>query len=189
VALILLGETRVNIVRDAVLAILLGLIAPRALEAQVTLAPKIPAGFSMTIQGQRQGVFPGNKGGTIGGLRFSYLLKSPRDPASGLPTGKRMHTPVVFTKTLGTASPQIFSALSTNENLPSVVISVPGGDGGLGYRVKLTNANLAELRQYTELVNGVATVLEDVSFTFQKIEVQDLGSGAMATDDWNVLAE
>jgi hypothetical protein len=26
------------------------------------------------------------------------------------------------------------------------------------------------------------TILEDVSFTFEKIEVQDLGTGAMATD-------
>ena len=95
-----------------------------------------------------------------------------------------MHTPVVFTKPLGTASPQIFTALTTNEGLPSVVIGVPGGDGGLGYRIKLTNANVSELKQYTELLNGVATVLEDVSFTFQKIEVQDVGTGSMATDDW-----
>ena len=177
------------IVRHSVIAALLAGGAPTSLIAQVTLAPKIPAGFSMTIQGQQQGVFTGTKGGTIGGLRFSYLLKLPRDPASGLPTGKRMHSPVVFTKAVGTASPQIFSALSHNENLPSVVIGVPGGDGGLGYRVKLTNANLAELKQYTELVNGVATVLEDVSFTFQKIEVHDLGTGAIATDDWNAPVE
>jgi type VI secretion system secreted protein Hcp len=179
-----LGDTGM-IVRHSVIAALLGLTAPLALVAQVGLAPRGTAGFTLTIQGEKQGVFPGTKGGTIGGLRFSYLFKSPRDAASGLPTGKRMHTPVVFTKTLGTASPQIFSALSNNENLSSVVISVPGGDGGLGYRIKLTNANLAELKQYTELVNGVATVLEDVSFTFQKIEVQDVGTGAVATDDWN----
>ena len=169
------------IIRHSVIAALLGFGVPLALQAQTLVARTTP-GFSMTIQGQKQGVFPGTKG-VIGGLRFSYLVKSPRDPASGLPTGKRMHTPVVFTKPLGTASPQIFSAMVHNENL-SVAITVPGGDGGLGYRIKLTNANLAEVKQYTELVNGVVTILEDVSFTFQKIEVLDVGTGVLADDDW-----
>lgn len=34
---------------------------------------------------------------------------SPRDAASGLPTGKRMHQPFVITKTLDKSSPIIFS--------------------------------------------------------------------------------
>lgn len=168
-----------SIVWQSVIAAFLGLGAPVALVAQVTLAPKIPVGFSMTIQGQKQGVFPGaGREGAIAGLRFSYILKSPRDPASGLPTGKRMHTPVVFTKVVGIASPQLFSALANNENLPSVVVTVPG------YTIKLINANLSEIKQYTEVVNGTATVVEDVSFTFQKIEVRDQGTGAVAVDDW-----
>jgi type VI secretion system secreted protein Hcp len=168
-----------NIARHTVITVLLGLGAPVALVAQVALAPKVPVGFSMTIQGQKQGLFPGpGREGAIAGLRFSYMLKSPRDPASGLPTGKRVHTPVVFTKVVGIASPQIFSALANNENLPSVVISVPG------YTIKLINGNLSEVKQYTELVNGVATVLEDVSFTFEKVEVRDQATGAVAIDDW-----
>ena len=110
---------------------------------------------------------------------MSYLLKSPRDAATGLPTGKRVHTPVVFTKVVGTASPQLFQALTSNENLTSVVITAPGG-----YTIELTNANVSEVKQYTEVVNGATTVLEDVSFTFQKIEVRDPATGAVATDDW-----
>jgi hypothetical protein len=35
------------------------------------------------------------------------------------------------------------------------------------------------------MVSGRATVVEDVSFTYQKIEVQDMGTGAVAADDWN----
>ena len=169
-----------NIVRYAVIAALVGAGAPTVLPAQDKLMARGGTGFSITIQGQQQGAFPGiGKEGAIPGLRFSYLLKSPRDAASGLPTGKRMHTPVVFTKLMGTASPQIFSALARNENLPSVVVSMPGG-----YTIKLINANLSEVKQYTEVVNGAATALEDVSFTFQKIEVRDPGTGAVAVDDW-----
>ena len=157
----------------------LGLATPTALVAQERLVPSGGAGFSMTIQGQKQGLFPGaGKDGGIAGLRFSYSLKSPRDPASGHATGKRQHGPVVFTKVVGIASPQIFTAIAQNEILPSVVITVPG------YSIKLVNASLSEIKQYTEMVNGTPTILEDVSFTFQRIEVRDLGTGAVAVDDW-----
>ena len=159
-------------------AALLGLALPGALLAQVNLVPQTTS-FSMTAVGQKQGPFPGTKGAGIGGLRLSYLLKSPRDAATGLPTGKRLHTPVVFTKVVGTASPQIFQALASNEILTSVVVTAPGG-----YTIKLTNANVSEVKQYTEVVNGATTVLEDVSFTFQKIEVRDPATGAVAADDW-----
>jgi type VI secretion system secreted protein Hcp len=175
-----------DIIRHTVIAALVGLGVPVALVAQ--LAPRGPAAFSMTIEGQQQGVFPGGgKGGVIGGLRFSYGVKSPRDAASGLPTGKRQHSPVVVTKAVGIASPQLLSAVTKNENLKSVVISVPGGEG-LGYTIKLVNANVSEIKQYTEVINGRATVLEDVSFTFQKIEVQDPGTGTTAMDDWEAPA-
>jgi type VI secretion system secreted protein Hcp len=162
----------------SVVAALLGLTVAGVLRAQVSLVPQTTS-FSVTIVGQKQGPFPGTKGAGIGGLRLSYLLKSPRDPASGLPTGKRVHTPVVFTKVVGTASPQIFQALASNEPLTSVVITAPGG-----YTIKLTNANVSEVKQYTEVVNGATAVLEDVSFTFQKIEVRDPATGAVAADDW-----
>jgi type VI secretion system secreted protein Hcp len=168
-----------DIVRFSLIAALVSPGVPTALVAQEKLVARGGAGFSMTIQGQQQGMFPGGgKEGAIAGFRFSYILKSPRDPASGLPTGKRMHTPVVFTKVVGIASPQLFSALAHNENLPSVVVTVPG------YTIKLINANLSEIKQYTEVVNGIATVLEDVSFTFEKIEVRDPGTGATALDNW-----
>ncbi len=170
-----------NIVRYSVIA-LLGLAAPTALVAQDKLVARGGAGFNLTVDGQVQGAFSG-KGG-IAGSRFSHGLRSPRDAASGLPTGKRQHSPVTFTKVVGIASPQFFAAMTKNENLKSVVVSVPGGEGGRGYRIKLTNANISEIKQYTEIVNGQATVLEDVSFTYQKIEVEDLGTGTVAADDW-----
>jgi len=55
---------------------------------------------------------------------------------------------------------------------------------GSGYTIKLSNAAVSEIKQYTEVLNGHAMVLEDVSFTFQGIEVQDPGIRTMATDDW-----
>lgn len=159
------------------------LVAPAALVAQDKLVARGGgAGLSLTIEGTKQGVFPGGKGG-IAGLKFSYEVKSPRDAASGQMTGKRQHTPVVVTKVVGAASPQIFQALTTNEVLKSVVVTLPGGAGG-GYTIKLSNATVSDVKQYTELLNSQATVLEDVSFTFQRIEVEDPGTRSMAVDDW-----
>lgn len=174
-----------DIIRCSVVLTLLGLTAPSALLAQFVARG---GGFSMTINGAQQGAFPGAKDGTIGGVRFSHAVRSPRDAASGLPTGKRQHSPVVFTKPMGVASPQIFKALVDNENLPSVTINLPGGERGAGYRVKLTNAAVSEVKQYTEGTGSGSTVLEDVSFTYQKIEVQDLGTGTLAADDWMAQA-
>lgn len=102
----------------------------------------------------------------------------------GQASGKRQHGPIVVTKMVGTASPQIFQACTTNEVLKSVVVNLPGGEEGSGYTIKLSNATVSEVKQYTEVLNGQAMVLEDVSFTFQKIEVQDPGTKTMATDDW-----
>jgi len=166
-----------NIVRHSVIAALVGLGAPMALVAQGAV------GFSMTIEGTKQGVFPGAKAGGIAGLRFSYAAMSPRDLASGQASGNRQHSPIVVTKMVGTASPQIFQALTTNEVLKSVLVVLPGEEGS-GYTIKLSNATVSEIKQYTEELNGRAVVLEDVSFTFQRIEVQDPGTKSMATDDW-----
>ena len=170
-----------NIVRCSIITVL-GLGIPAALAAQDRLVAR-GGGFSMTVEATKQGVFPGGKGGAIPGLGFSYGVKSPRDAASGQATGKRQHGPVVFTKRVGTASPQLFQALANNESLKSVVVNLPVEEGG--YTVKLTNASISEIKQYTDVVNGQATVLEDVSFTFQRIEVQDAATRSMAVDDWH----
>ncbi|MBC8123416.1 MAG: type VI secretion system tube protein Hcp [Gemmatimonadaceae bacterium] len=172
-----------NIVRYSIIATLAGLGVPTGLVAQDKLVARGAAGFSMTVEGTKQGVFPGGKGGGITGVRFSYLLKSPRDAASGQASGKRQHGSVVFTKVVGTASPQLFQAVTSNEVLKSVAIDLPSGEGG-GYTIKLSNAAVSEIKQYTETLNGQTVVLEDVSFTFQKIEVEDRGTRSMAMDDW-----
>ncbi|MEO7239402.1 MAG: type VI secretion system tube protein TssD [Gemmatimonadales bacterium] len=171
-----------NIARYSVIAAL-GLGAPATLVAQDRLVARSGGGgISMTIEGTKQGVFPGAKAGGIAGLRFSYDVKSPRDMASGQASGKRQHGPIVFTKMVGAASPQIFQALTSNEVLKSVVINLPGGEGG--YTIKLSNATVSGIKQYTEGLSGPPTVLEDVSFTFQRIEVEDPGTRSMAMDDW-----
>jgi type VI secretion system secreted protein Hcp len=148
----------------------------------LTVAQAVP-GFNLTIEGTRQGLFPGGKGGAIPGVRFAYGVIAPRDASTGMLSGRRVHSPVVVTKLVGTASPQLLQALITNESLKSVVVDLPGDEGGIGYTVKLGNAAITEIRQRSETADGRFVLLEDVSFVFQSIEVQDPVTRTMAMDN------
>jgi type VI secretion system Hcp family effector len=95
-----------------------------------------------------------------------------------------MHKPVVITHEMGGSSPQFLNALATNETLDSVVINFfrtdrTGRDVNY-YRVTLTNGSVSDVKQH---LSG-NDVLEDVSFTFRKIEQSDLVAKTTFVDDW-----
>ena len=146
--------------------------------------------ITMTVKGHKQGLFKGDNPTSKAGANmivvvgYQYSVISPRDLASGLPSGQRQHHPVVVTHELGASSPQFFQALVTNELLDSVVITfsktATNGSEVVFYVVTLTNASASELHQHT----SGTTVLEDIAFTFQKIEQLDKVAGTQASDDW-----
>src|SRR3954469_24423395 len=81
----------------------------------------------LKLKGQKQGELKGSvtqKGreGKIMVIAVSHEIVSPRDPASGLPTGKRMHKPLVITKELDKSSPILYAVLCNNENIPKLEI-------------------------------------------------------------------
>ncbi len=125
--------------------------------------------FSAT--GQRQGSI----GTAIPLTGISHEIVSPRDPASGLPTGKRMHKPFVITKELDKSTPLLLNALVNNENLSSVLIGLLR-NGQQVATIKLTNANIADY-----VTHGTT---ESWSFTYQKIEWTWVDGGITASDDW-----
>jgi type VI secretion system secreted protein Hcp len=150
--------------------------------------------FVVKIVSQRQGAFrPEAPHGGIDGIRFSSQATSPRDSATGLPSGKRQYSPITFTKAWGPASPQILAALANNEVLSTVTFEFyrTGADAKqfLYQTVVLTNATVSSVRRYLDSPNGAEPpdprALEDVSLTFQKIELKD-ASGSVALDDWSV---
>jgi type VI secretion system secreted protein Hcp len=126
----------------------------------------------MSVTGQKQGLFSSTP---IDVTAISHEIVSPRDPASGLPTGKRQHKPFVITKTMDKSSPLFLNALVTNENLPSVTVSVLR-NGQAVATIKLTNASVSDY-----VANGTT---EHWSFTYQKIEWTWLDGGITAEDDW-----
>jgi type VI secretion system secreted protein Hcp len=152
--------------------------------------------INMTVTGQKQGQFKGDdsvlskrKEGLITVVGFQFEIVSPRDAATGLPTGKRSFKPLVVTHVMGGSSPQFLTAVSNNENLKSVVINFFRMDRNTGeqvnyYRITLKDANVAQVRQYT----SGAEVLEDDSLTFRTIEEDDLIAKTTFLDTWEQAA-
>jgi len=142
--------------------------------------PGAPAGdppFEGTIgiTGQQQGQFQGSDGPVMEIIAFSHEVVSPRDAASGLPTGRRQHKPITITKEIDRASPLIFQALVNNENLTEVLIGLLR-DGNAVATVRLTNASVAGRAQKGNE--------ETISFVYRRIEWTWLDGGIVAEDDW-----
>jgi type VI secretion system secreted protein Hcp len=154
-----------------------------------------------TVTGAKQGAFKGEttqKGreNMIPVVGFSYGVIVPRDTATGQASGKRQHQPVVLTKEWGASSPQFYTAAYANEVLTTVVFNFfvinPVGVQQLDHTVKLTNATIASVQQSIHLPQSGGPIidsreLQEISFTFQKIDITSISGGTEATDDWNVI--
>ncbi len=155
----------------------------------------------LTLKGQKSGPIEGpvtQKGRekSIQVLGYDYEVMSPRDPMSGLPTGKRLHKPIVIRKRVDQASPLLFQACTTNENISEFTMKFwrpsKTGQEEQFFTIKLTNASVASVKQFTtdntsdEGIN--LPYGEEVSFTFQKIEMSEEVAKKMATDDWEAGA-
>jgi type VI secretion system secreted protein Hcp len=162
----------------------------RTLAVTLCLAGATPAlagEILVTAQGMKQGNIVGNgPGGKILATKFSYEVTSPRDAATGQASGKRQHKPVTITKEWGAASPQLYQALLTNELLSTVVLEFQGtnqkGMTETAHYIRLSNATVTDIKRYT---SSTGAELEDVSFTFEVIEIQDAG-GTLVRDDWTL---
>jgi type VI secretion system secreted protein Hcp len=146
--------------------------------------------FTFTVKGAKQGVFKGEAGappGHLNGLAMEYGAKAPV-AADGMVTGKLQHQPVVITRPAGAASVQLFSAFTSHESLPEVVIKVQAltvPNGSAEHWITLTNATIIGFRLFTGTFSEYATPLlfEEVTLRFQKITIGH-PAGPTSTTDW-----
>lgn len=156
----------------------------------------------LSLHGQKQGDIKGSvtqKGreGRIMIIAVSHEIVSPRDAASGLPTGKRMHKPLILTKELDKSSPLLHNALCTNENLTKFELQfwTPqlSAAGGIGqevqhYTIGLKNANIASINfrmannKHPDLMKFAE--YEEIAFTYEAITWTWNNGGITATDSW-----
>ena len=158
----------------------------------------------LKLKGQRQGEIKGSviqKGreGKIMVIAVSHSIVSPRDAASGLPTGKRMHKPFVITKEVDMSSPLLYNVLCNNENIPEWELQFWAPQAGIDakrgigsefqhYTVKLENANVASIdfrmanNKHADLMKF--ELYEEVAFTYEKIIWTWVDGGKEAQDSW-----
>lgn len=159
----------------------------------------------LVIEGETQGPIAGGaeagREDSIQLFGWSHEVVSPRDAASGLPTGKRQHKPFTITKAVDKATPLIMNALTQNENLTTVRIDfyrqARGGADVLWYSIELSNAaiagvgarggrNIHDLKQKPLAHNRN---LEEVSFVYERITWTYHEGGVTAEDDWSAPSD
>ena len=129
---------------------------------------------------------------TVVGFMADALI--PRDPNSGVATGARIYQPVVFTKYFDSASPLLWSALTTNKVLDEVLCeffrSDPGGlkKPQLYFTMQWKTVTFVEGKAYTPLVvdpkNSFYQYMEDWSFTFKQVQWDHKISSTTGSDQW-----
>ena len=151
----------------------------------------------MRVTGQKQGAILGEvtqkgRDGLHSLRAYSHEIVVPRDAASGLPTGKRQHQPFRIVKLLNQGSPGLLTAMTTGENLTSVVIdvwtpSVTGAEVKL-MTYTLTNAQIVSIRPWMPNKSDASAAnyppAEEIAFTYQSISVLFVPSGSESVDYW-----
>jgi type VI secretion system secreted protein Hcp len=161
------------------------------------MAQQFYATIKAATQGTLKGQGTGREKDKILGVGFTYGLAVPIDPASGLPSGKRRHKPVVFTKEWDAASPQLYQAAATNEVLKSVLFEFittnSYGKEEVDYTVELTNATISGFDGSLHIAEKAGPIvdtreLEVITLEFQKIVITSVTGGTTASDDWEAGA-
>lgn len=152
----------------------------------------------LKIVGKKTGEVKGSataKGqeGRIQVIAANHEVLSPRDAASGLPTGKRMHKPFVITKETDKSSPLLYNMLCTNEIITEWTLQFFGtlvtGVQAQTHTVQLTNASISDIvfimpnNKHPDLAALIE--YEEISFTYQKITWTWTDGGITASDDWS----
>lgn len=151
----------------------------------------------LNLTGETQGKINGSvsKAGredSIKVIAVIHEVDSPRDAASGLPTGKRQHKPFIITKEVDKSSPLIYQLLTNNENITEWELRFwrPSRSGKefQFYTVELHNASISSIRM--EMINNKYPEnmkhreREHVSFAYQKITWTWEDGGISSEDNW-----
>jgi type VI secretion system secreted protein Hcp len=149
----------------------------------------------MTVKGTKQGVLKGTSPRkNIRVLSYELQCVVPYDTATGTVSGRRQHKPVKIQKECDAASPQLWQALCTNEVLETVQIVVFTEDAAgtelVQRTITLTNASVVDVHDLPVPPSSdgemIFREIEEVSFTFQRIEIGNPIGQTSACDDWNI---
>jgi type VI secretion system secreted protein Hcp len=129
----------------------------------------------LAVVGKRQGPIKGECSAVghvddITVLSWQWGMSAPTAIGTTQSTGRRVHEALVVTKQLDSASTRLMSALTTNEELKSVTLSLrkSGMNKDDFFKVELEVGRVAGLHIESDGSGGVREV---VKFAFQRIEI------------------
>jgi type VI secretion system secreted protein Hcp len=122
-----------------------------------------------------------------------HEVEIPRDTHSGMPTGQRIHHPLTILKHKDQASPLLFQACCTGEQITSLELDFyrinKTGTEEHYYTIKLEKAIIVNLSSHTPVTfleeNKSYHDMEEVSFSYEKMVWTYEPDGIEAEDDWN----
>jgi len=157
----------------------------------------MPMPAHMTAEGEAQGVIEGScdmegREGTILLDAFEHTVRIPRDPQSGLSTGKRVHEALKVVKVFDKSSPKFYQALCTGEHMKNVTIKWyridPAGKESHYFTHTLTDAIVVSMRPWMpnclDPQSESFTHMEEVMFTYKKIRWTWEPDGIESEDSW-----
>ena len=157
----------------------------------------MPMPAHMTVEGENQGAIEGScemqgREKTILVEAFEHRVRIPRDPQSGLSTGKRMHESMTVTKVYDKATPKLYQALCTGEHLKNVTIKWyridPAGQEEHYFTHVLEDAIVVSMHPYMpnclDPKTESFTHMEDVEFSYKKIRWTWEPDGIESEDSW-----
>ena len=159
----------------------------------------MPMPAHMTLEGENQGNIEGscemqNRETTILVEAFNHEVHIPRDPQSGLSTGKRVHGALSVVKVYDKSSPKLYQALCAGEHMKVVVIKWyridPTGQEEHYFTHTLDDAIIVSMKPYMPNCLDPSTEsythMEEVLFTYKKIRWTWEIDGIESEDSWLV---
>lgn len=124
---------------------------------------------------------------------FKLNMTVPKDPQSGQPTGRRIHTGLTFTKVLDKSSPMIMQALATGEQIKTATFKFfrtsSSGEQEHYYTIELEEALVTDVTPWfpnaLDPSNSSISHMEDVTLSYKKISETHEVAGTSGSDDWN----
>jgi len=151
----------------------------------------------LMVTGQVQGKIKGpvtltSRKDAILVLGGTHQVLSPRDAATGLPTGQRQHKPLTIIKEVDKTTPLLMKALVTNELLTEVELQCWHQEGGSRdvpvYTIRLVNAGISDIRLMllfdSENNPAMHPEKEEVSFVYERITWIWEKGGISTSDNW-----
>jgi type VI secretion system secreted protein Hcp len=157
----------------------------------------MPMPAHMTLKGVNQGDILGSctmsgREDTILVNAFNHEVHIPRDPQSGLSTGKRVHGALSIVKVYDMASPLMYQALCTGEHMENVKIKWyridPSGQEEWYFTHFLEDAIIVSMKPYMPNCLDPSTEsythMEEVLFTYKTITWTWEIDGKEFVDSW-----